>query len=40
VRRAKLRQSVLKRAFEGKLVEQREEDGDARELVERIEMSS
>ncbi|MBU0512468.1 MAG: hypothetical protein KKD28_03610 [Chloroflexi bacterium] len=29
--------SILKRAFEGRLVSQREEgDGDARELVERI----
>ena len=35
-RSERLRQSILKRAFEGKLVAQRLEDGDAMELVEGI----
>ena len=32
----RLRQSILKRAFEGRLVTQRPEDGDTRELFVRI----
>ena len=35
-RAERTRQAILKKAFEGRLVEQRPEDGDARELLERI----
>jgi type I restriction enzyme S subunit len=35
-RSERLRQSILKRTFEGKLVEQHQEDGDVRELDENI----
>jgi type I restriction enzyme S subunit len=36
IRAERMRQAILKKAFEGRLVEQLPEDGDARELLERI----
>ena len=36
IRAERMRQAILKKAFEGRLVEQRPEDEDARELMERI----